>query len=126
MATKPTIIVIDDDAAMRHSLQWLISSSGYDVHSYESAKSYLDDAMWDGRPDCVISDIHMSEMTGVELHGILKKRYPNVPVIFISGQHDLSVDQARSLGSAGFFSKPLDTDAFLTSIHKAVASYIPE
>ncbi|MEJ2381191.1 MAG: response regulator [Gammaproteobacteria bacterium] len=116
------MIVIDDDEAMRHSLEWLIRSSDHNVLSYDSGLSYLDNAMRAVKPDCIILDIHMPEINGVEMYGILKTQYPDVSVIFITGRPDqVMAEQARALGSQGFFTKPLDTDAILNCIDKAIA-----
>lgn len=121
MSTKSTVVVVDNDEAMRHSLEWLIGSSGHDVITYSSGLHYLDDAVRDGRPDCVILDIHMPEINGLELYGILKTQYPDVAVIFITGYPDqIMADQARMLELTGFFTKPLDTEALLSCIDKAV------
>jgi FixJ family two-component response regulator len=120
---KPTVVVIDNDDAMRHSLEWLIRSSGHSVLGYESAKSYLGDSARGGRPDCVVLDIHMPEINGLELYGMLKREYPDIAVIFITGYPDQHLaEQARTLEAKGFFTKPLDTDAVLECIDKAVAA----
>jgi two-component system, LuxR family, response regulator FixJ len=123
---KATVVVIDNDEAMRHSLEWLIASSGHDVVAYDSGLCYLDDAAETGRPDCVVLDIHMPEINGLELYGILKTQYPDVAVIFITGFPDqVMAENARALESKGFFTKPLDTDALLDCINKAVARTAP-
>lgn len=120
---KPAVIVIDNDEAMRHSLEWLIRSSGHEVLSYDSAKSYLGDTARAGKPGCVILDIHMPEINGLEMYGILKNQHPDVSVIFITGYpNQILADKARLLEAKGFFTKPLDTDALLACIDKAVAS----
>jgi two-component system, LuxR family, response regulator FixJ len=119
---KATVVVIDNDEAMRHSLEWLIGSSGHNVLTYDSATSYLNDAGRAGKPDCVILDIHMPEINGLEIYGMLKTQYPDIPVIFITGFPDqIMAEKARALDSTGFFTKPLDTDALLDCIDKAVA-----
>lgn len=119
---KATIVVIDNDEAVLHSLEWLVKSSGHDVLSYDSGLRYLDDAVQAGRPDCIIMDIHMPEINGLELYGIIKTHHPDIPVIFITGFPDqIMAEKARTLQSKGFFTKPLDTDALLDCIDKAVA-----
>lgn len=128
MATskQATVVVIDNDEAVRHSLEWLVKSSGHDVRAYNSGLHYLDDAVQAGRPDCVVLDIHMPEINGLELYGIIKTRYPDIPIIFISGFPDqVMAEKARTLQSKGFFTKPLDADALLDCIDRAVARTIP-
>ena len=125
-AKQATIVVIDNDAAMLHSLEWLIRSSGHDVRAYDSGLRYLDDAVNSGRPDCVILDVHMPELNGLDLYGIVKTRYPDIPVIFITGFPDqVMAEKARALESRRFFTKPLDTDALLDCIDKAIAAATP-
>lgn len=119
---KATVVVIDNDEAVLHSLEWLVKSSGHNVLSYDSGLRYLDDAVQADRPDCIIVDIHMPEINGLELYGIIKTRYPDIPMIFITGFPDqVMAEKARTLQSNGFFTKPLDTDALLDCIDKAVA-----
>ena len=121
-----TIAIIDNDEGMRHSLEWLIRSAGHDVLAYASGLRYLDDAVEADRPDCVILDIHIPELNGVELYGILKTQYPDVPVIFITGYPDqVTAETARALEANRFFTKPLDTDALLDCIDKAIIGTTP-
>lgn len=122
MSEQATVVVIDNDSAVRHSLEWIIRSSGHDVQSYDSGLSYLDVAVRDGRPDCVVLDTHISEITGCELYGILKTQYPDVPVIFITGYPEQSIaEKARTLESRRFFTKPLNMDALLNCIDRAIS-----
>lgn len=120
---KTTIIVVDDDEAARHSLGWLIKSWGYHVLSYDSATSYLRDTVRNGKPACVILDIHMPEINGLELYAMLKKQHPDIAVIFVTGHpnQDLAA-KVRKLDTKGFFVKPLDTDALLHCIAASAAS----
>lgn len=116
--------VVDNDAAMRDSLAWLIHSyCGYRVVSYASGLSYLDSAVDGERPGCLILDIHMPEMNGLELYGILKTRDPELPVIFITGYPDQHLaEKARRLEPHGFFTKPLDTDALIDCLDRALGT----
>ena len=118
-----TVVVIDDDEAMRHSLEWLIRSAGHNIVGYESGSQYLDDAVRNGKPDYVLLDIHMLEIDGLELYGVLKTQHLDLAVIFITGYPDqLLAEKARVLDVKGFFTKPLDTDALLSCIDKTAAS----
>ena len=117
------VVVIDDDEAMRHSLEWLLHSSGHRVQCYASAQGYLDDSGRDGDPACVIVDVHMPDINGVELYGMLKDRDPDLAVIFVTGYPDQALaEKARSLDATRFFTKPLDTDAILSCIDEAIAA----
>jgi FixJ family two-component response regulator len=122
-AKPATVVVIDNDESVCHSLEWLIRSSGHDVRAYDSGLHYLDAGVEADRPDCIVMDIHMPEINGLELYGIIKTHHPYIPVIFITGFPDqIMAEKVRALESTGFFTKPLDTDALLECIEKAVAS----
>ena len=79
--------------------------------------------MRSGKPGCVILDIHMPEINGLDLYAILKNRYPGISVIFVTGHpnQDLA-EKARRLDTKGVFAKPLDTDALLHCIAASIAS----
>lgn len=113
MAPKQsTVIVINIDEAIRDFLEWLIQSAGHKVRTYDSGLGYLDDAVRDGRPDCVILDPHMPEISGFELYGIIKTQYPEAPITFVTGHADqIMTEKALTLEPQGFFTKPLDTNA---------------
>lgn len=118
---KTTVIVVDDDEAVRHSLEWLLKSWNYHVLSYDSATNYLRDSARSGRPGCIILDIHMPEINGLELYAILKKQYPDISVIFVTGHPgQILAEKARRLNSQAVFTKPLDTDALLHCIAASV------
>lgn len=120
---KSMIIIINIDELIRDLLGWLIRAAGHDVRTYDSGLDYLDDAARDDRPDCVILDTHMLGISGLEMYGILKTQYPNLPVIFITGYPDHTIaEKSRALESQGFFTRPLDTNAILNCIDGAIAS----
>jgi FixJ family two-component response regulator len=122
MSKLSRIIVIDNNDATRHSFERLIGSSGHTVSVYASGLRYLDDAVRDGRPDCVILNTDISEITALELFGILKTQYPDLPIIFFAGNPDrLLADEARALGPRRIFTNPLNTDAILNCIGEALA-----
>jgi FixJ family two-component response regulator len=126
-AKQATIVVIDNDESMRHSLEWLIRSSGHEVRAYDSGLRYLDAVAGTGRPDCIVLDIHMPEINGLELYGVIKTQCPEIPVIFITGFPDqIMAKKARTLEPQRFFIKPLDTDALLDCIDKAIANPLPD
>ena len=107
----------------RRSLEWLIRSSGHHAVSFDSARRYLDEFGEHHCPDCIIIDVVMPEMGGMQLHGILNGRSPNLPVIFITGLHDERLrERARRLRCEGFFTKPLDTAALMAAVDRAVGA----
>jgi two-component system response regulator FixJ len=120
---RSTVVIIDDDEGASHSLRWLVQSAGYTAACYPSGRAYLEAATAENRPACVILDVHMPGMNGPELYPLLKDRYPGIPVVFVTGYPDQALARkARALQPAGFFAKPLDTEALLRQIKDLVKS----
>ncbi len=121
MATEPVVHVIDDDEAARHSLDFLLDCAGLQVRSYESALAFLKavPAMEHG---CIVTDVRMPGMSGVELIRKLKELGVPDPVIVITGHADvpMAID-AMKQGVADFIEKPFSDDAILTAIRAALA-----
>ncbi|MBX3513898.1 MAG: response regulator [Xanthobacteraceae bacterium] len=120
-----TVYVIDDDDAARDSLQFLLETAGLHAQTYETATAFLKNLPSPGS-GCVITDVRMPGMTGIELLKTLKARAFPLPVIVITGHGDipLAVDAMRE-GAADFLEKPYNDDALLQSIERAVASMKP-
>lgn len=117
-----TVVVVDDDAAARHSLEWLLASCGYRVCGFDSGASCLCGMVKGKRPACFILDIHMPGMNGIELHAALKKQYADVAVIFLTAYPSQELaEQARRLRPVGFFEKPLDIEALLACLTAVIA-----
>jgi two-component system response regulator FixJ len=113
------VVVIDDHESVRLSLRALLESSGLEVKDYPSAIAYLEE---DGGGDCVLVDLRMPHMTGLELQQELNKRNSSVPVIVITGHGDvpLAVTAMRA-GAFDFLEKPFEDDVLLDSIQRALA-----
>lgn len=120
MSDKTVIHVIDDDAAMRDSLAFLLDVNGFEPQVHESADAFLKGTSADV-VKCVISDIRMPGMTGVELVRKLKSGGSACPVILITGHGDvaLAVD-AMKAGAVDFIEKPFDDKALLGAIRSAL------
>ena len=117
---KPLIRVIDDDDAMRRSWAFLIEGEGWEVATYPSALAFLS-ANDFARPGCLLLDIRMPRMSGLELQDVLRDRNVDLPIIFITGHGD--VDMAvRGLksGAVDFLQKPVDDRKLLEVINSAV------
>jgi two-component system response regulator FixJ len=119
--TSSTVIVIDDHDSVRTSVRVLLELSDFRVKDYPSASSYLSDPQRGG--DCLVVDLRMPEMTGLELHEELVRRQIAIPVIVITGHGDvpLAVTAMRA-GVFDFIEKPFDEDVLLTSVRRAVAA----
>lgn len=122
MSDKAVIYIIDDDDAARDSLDFLLKSASFDVRSYDSAVSFLA-ASAEARSGCVITDVRMPGMTGIELLKQLSSRQFILPIIVITGHGDvpLAVEAMRA-GAADFLEKPYDDEALILSIKRALAS----
>jgi two-component system response regulator FixJ len=122
MSDKAVIYIIDDDDAARDSLDFLLKASGFDVRSYDSAIAFLA-APPNSRFGCVITDVRMPGMTGIELLKQLSSRQFILPIIVITGHGDvpLAVEAMRA-GAADFLEKPYDDEALILSIKRALAS----
>ena len=119
MPSSPVVHVIDDDDAARDSLAFLLRSALFDVRSYETAPAFLATikSMLHG---CVITDVRMPEMTGIELLRRLRERGIEIPVIVITGHGDIPLAvEAIRYGAADFFEKPYDDDALLAAVRSA-------
>ena len=120
MSAETIVHVIDDDAAMRDSLEFLLSAAGFDVKVHESAIQFLDCGT---KPEgCVVTDIRMPDMDGLELLRRLKVSSPQLPVIVMTGHGDVPLAvAAMKLGAADFVEKPFDDEVLLGAIKSAVA-----
>jgi len=121
MADEPTVHVIDDDEAARDALAFLLDCAGLAVRSYESAVEFLN-AVPTMDHGCIITDVRMPEMSGVELIGRLKALAVADPVIVITGHADVPMAiQAMKAGVADFLEKPFSDDAILGAVRSALA-----
>lgn len=122
MTDKSTVYIVDDDPDVRDSLKILLEFAGFEVHAFESALKFLsaDVRKMDG---CLIVDIRMPDMDGLDLQDELARRGINLPVIVITGHGDvpLAVRAMRS-GAVDFLEKPFREEALVESIRRALAS----
>ena len=122
---KPIIYIVDDDDSIRRALKRLIRSVGMDAEVFASAQEYLDSEHRNHNA-CMIVDIKMPGMSGLELQDELHTRDSHLPVIFITGFDSPETrDQAKQSGAAGYFRKPIDDQALLDSIQWALTKQTP-
>ncbi len=120
MSGVQTIHVIDDDATVRISLQILLGAEGYVVHSHESAQAFLN-AIEKDDVGCIVTDVNIPEMSGIELLSEMCKLRMGMPAIVISGFMDSRLNQAsKEQGAFRCFQKPVDLDDLLAAIHAAL------
>jgi two-component system response regulator FixJ len=121
MSEAPAIVyVVDDDAAVRDSLRLLLKSVGLPCEAFESATEFLDSLDGNGRA-CLVADIRMPGMSGLELQAELNKRQVHLPLIFITGHGDvpMAVD-AMKAGALDFLQKPFRDQDLLDRINQAL------
>lgn len=112
--------VIDDDQAVRDSLSFLLKSAGFTVDTYESAASFLHHAR-ELTTGCIITDVRMPDISGIDLLNRLREMRVRLPVIVITGHADvpLAVEAMKS-GALEFFEKPFDDEILLTAVKAAL------
>jgi two-component system response regulator FixJ len=120
MTADPDVHVIDDDEAVRESIDFLLRSAGLSVRTYDSATSFLDVAPNLGA-GCVITAVRMPGLTGIDLLRRLQEMQIGLPVIVITGHGDvpLAVEAMKS-GAVDFLEKPFDDDVLLASVRAAL------
>jgi two-component system response regulator FixJ len=119
-AAQPVVHIIDDDEGLRESLAFLLRSAALEVRSFESAKAFLE-VLPDAALGCVITDVRMPDMSGIELLRRLKELKIGVPVIVITGHGDIALAvEAMKIGAADFFEKPFDDDLLVASVRSAL------
>ena len=120
MPPSSLVHIIDDDDAMRDSLAFLLRTARIEVRTYESATAFLN-SMPDGADGCVVTDVRMPGLSGVDLLRQLKARGSTMPVIVITGHGDIQLAvEAMKIGAADFLEKPFDDEALLASVRSAI------
>lgn len=121
MTNEPTVFIVDDDDAVRRFLTGLIRSIDLKVEAYASAKDFLD-AYEPGRPGCLLLDVRMPGMSGLELQRELSERSIALQVVILTGHGNVPVAvQAMKAGAVDFIEKPFNNELLLDRIQMAVA-----
>jgi len=117
----PIVFIVDDDPSIRESLRLLLSSAGYGVRTFASAKEFLKSECSTLGPACIVLDVKMPGISGLDLQAELASRDYAIPVIFITGQGDIPMSvKAMKKGAVDFLSKPFDDDQLLDSVKAAL------
>jgi two-component system, LuxR family, response regulator FixJ len=120
MTVGPIVHVIEDDAGVRESLALLLQSSGFETRLYGSAADFLETSP--PPAGCVVSDVRMPGMTGLELLGEMKKRRMSQPVVLMTAFGDVpQAVKAMKLGAVDFIEKPFDDELMVSSVRAALA-----
>jgi two-component system response regulator FixJ len=125
MADKARVYVIDDDAAMRDSLQFLLDATGFDVTLFESAQGFLD-SLPGLAFGCVVSDVRMPGIDGIELLKHMKAMRSSFPILIMTGHGDVPLAvEAMKLGAVDFLEKPFEDERLTTMIESAIRQAEP-
>ncbi len=120
MNGQANVFVVDDDQAMRNSLKWLIESVGMHVETFASATDFIHN-YYPGRAGCLLLDVRMPGMSGLELQQHFLENQINIPIIIITGHGDVPMAvRAMKSGAVDFIEKPFNDELLLESIRNAL------
>lgn len=121
MSGDEVVYVVDDEETVRRSLSRLIRSAGLTAQTFPSAQAFLDQAPVN-RPGCLVLDVRLPDLSGLDLQVTLGSRQATLPIIFITGRGSIPMSvQAMKGGALDFLRKPVEADALLDAIHRALA-----
>ena len=119
--TVTRVALVDDDASVRKALARLLQASSFEVNTFESAKEFLKSLKL-SLPQCLVVDLHMPEVSGLELQRHLTRASINIPTIVITAFNEPELRaRCRSAGAFAFLVKPLDGPTLISEINMAVA-----
>ena len=118
-AKTTRVAVVDDDASVRRAFARLLRASGFEPLGFACAEEFLEET---SRVDCVVLDLQLGGMSGLDLQRELETRGSSVPIIFVTAHATFeSRARAQQAGSAGFFEKPIAGDVLLAAVRRALA-----
>lgn len=117
--TAPLVAIVDDHDGVRASIRLLLESAGFRVAEFSSALDYLEAG---AQGDCLLADVRMPRMSGLELQEELVRRRVSIPVIVVTGHGDIPLAvRAMRAGASDFLEKPFDDEVLLAAIQRALA-----
>jgi len=116
----PIVFIVDDDLSVRRSTERLIQSAGLKVQTFTSAKEFLANARFEG-PACLVLDVRMPGLSGMDLQRELTQAGIHIPIIFITGHGDIPMSvRAMKAGAVEFLTKPFRSRSLLDAVHAAI------
>jgi FixJ family two-component response regulator len=120
MTVQPTVFVVDDDETLRDSLCWLLQSMKMSVRAFASARDFLS-ACDASQPGCLLLDVRMPEISGLQLQQMMAARGIRLPVIFITGHGDVAMAvRAMKQGASDFLQKPFNDQVLLERVQQCI------
>jgi two-component system response regulator FixJ len=121
MQHDQTIYIIDDDEAVRQSLQFMLKAAGIAARTFESAKAFME-ILPQVTSGCIVTDVRMPEITGIDLLRQVMRTNPDLPVIVITGHGDISLAvEAMKIGATDFLEKPFDGEQLMSAVRSALS-----
>jgi FixJ family two-component response regulator len=118
---RPTVFIVDDDISFRQAIERLVRTGGYGVHPFASAKEFLQFARTDA-PGCILLDLDMPELSGLELQTALAETDNPLPIVFLTGKGNIPATvQAMRAGAEDFLTKPTRKEILFAAIERALA-----
>lgn len=116
----PMICVVDDDDSLLRALRRLLEATGFRVETFSSAEQFLE-SDHRGRADCIVLDVHLRGLSGLELQERLVRLGVSTPVVIITAHDEVTTrERARRAGAVEYLRKPFDDDSLIDAIHKAL------
>ena len=121
-AAKPTVYVLDEDAAVRKAFERLLNTAGYQVETYASAPDFLASRVSRGAPQCLILEVRLTGVNGLELQAALSNSGTAMPIIFSTRLGDVASSvRAMKLGAVDVLTKPIDDRELLSAVQRALS-----
>jgi len=120
---KPLIAIVDDDESVRRAIKRLVRSLGMEAETFSSGQAFIDltEAMPSFHPDCVVLDVQMPGLNGLEVQDQLVQRRSQLPVIFITAHDQVGVrERAMAAGAVAFLRKPFNDELFIKTLRAAM------
>ena len=123
---QPRIALVDDDMSVRKALGRLLSACSFDIQTYGSARDFLNSLDHDAHPQCLVVDLHMPEVSGLDLQKYLTSLGVKIPTIVITAYNEPGINErCRAAGARAFLLKPIHGDILIDAINAATQTTAP-
>lgn len=124
-AARALVAIVDDEESVRRALARLVRSAGFDVQAHGSGAEFLH-ALGRSAPQCVLLDLRMPQMGGLDVQAVLAEAHPELPIVVITGDDSPGIrERTLAAGAKAFLRKPVDVSALLDAIRHALREHAP-